>query len=82
MACTINAAEIERVKGLGFLNNKGTDLFTARLITVHGKLPADHPCAKYQNFHTFSCLPPYMSDDQWHPFPSRSSRIHFLCRWA
>ena len=33
MACTISAAEIKRVKALGFLNNKGTDLFNARVIT-------------------------------------------------
>ena len=41
MACTINAAEIKRVKGMGFLNNKGTDLFNARVITVNGKITAD-----------------------------------------
>ncbi|MGN0990879.1 MAG: 4Fe-4S dicluster domain-containing protein [Candidatus Ventricola sp.] len=41
MACTINAAEIKRVKGLGFLNNKGTDLFNARIITVNGKISAE-----------------------------------------
>ena len=36
MACTINADEIKRVKAQGFLNNKGTDLFNARIITVNG----------------------------------------------
>ena len=41
MACTINAAEIKRVKGMGFLNNKGTDLFNARIITVNGKITAE-----------------------------------------
>lgn len=40
MACTIQAAEIKRVKGMGFLNNKGTDLFNARVITVNGKITA------------------------------------------
>ena len=40
MACTISAAEIKRVKALGFLNNKGTDLFNARVITVNGKITA------------------------------------------
>lgn len=40
MACTIKADEIKRVKGLGFLNNKGTDLFNGRIITVNGKITA------------------------------------------
>ena len=41
MACTISADEIKRVKALGFLNNKGTDLFNARIITVNGKISAE-----------------------------------------
>ena len=41
MACTISADEIKRVKGLGFLNNKGTDLFNGRVLTVNGKITAD-----------------------------------------
>lgn len=41
MACTISADEIKRVKGLGFLNNKGTDLFNGRVITVNGKITAE-----------------------------------------
>lgn len=40
MACTIHTEEIKRVKGLGFLNNRGTDLFNARIITVNGKIKA------------------------------------------
>lgn len=40
MACTISADEIKRVKGLGFLNNKGTDLFNGRIITGNGKITA------------------------------------------
>ena len=35
MSCTISPLEIKRVKGMGFLNNKGTDLFNARIITVN-----------------------------------------------
>ena len=35
---TISADEEKRVKGLGFLNNKGTDNFSARVITVNGKI--------------------------------------------
>ena len=38
MACTIKADEIKRVKALGFLNNKGTDCFNARVITVMVRL--------------------------------------------
>ena len=51
MACTISAAEIKRVKALGFLNNKGTDLFNARVITVNGKITAqqiDQLCLAHQ----------------------------------
>ncbi|MDD3279846.1 MAG: 4Fe-4S binding protein [Lachnospiraceae bacterium] len=40
MACTINAAEVKRVKAMGFLNNRGTDLFNGRVITVNGKITA------------------------------------------
>jgi len=38
MATTISADEIRRVKGLGFLHNKGTDTFSARVLTVNGKV--------------------------------------------
>ncbi|MBQ8858148.1 MAG: (4Fe-4S)-binding protein [Lachnospiraceae bacterium] len=38
MACTISKEEIARVKGLGFLNNKGTDEFNGRVITRNGKI--------------------------------------------
>lgn len=38
MACTISKEEIARVKGLGFLNNKGTDYFNGRVITGNGKI--------------------------------------------
>lgn len=41
MACTIKPEEMKRVKALGFLNNKGTDLFNARIITVNGKINAE-----------------------------------------
>lgn len=39
-ALTISDAEVKRVKGFGFLNNKGTDNFSARIITVNGKVSA------------------------------------------
>ncbi len=41
MACTIKPEDIKRVKALGFLNNKGTDLFNGRIITVNGKINAE-----------------------------------------
>ena len=41
MACTIHPDEIKRVKAQGFLNQKGTDLFNARIITVNGKITAE-----------------------------------------
>ena len=37
---TISAEDEKRVKGLGFLNNKGTDNFSGRIITVNGKITA------------------------------------------
>lgn len=37
---TVSAEDEKRVKGLGFLRNKGTDCFSARVITVNGKLRA------------------------------------------
>ncbi|MDD2978529.1 MAG: 4Fe-4S dicluster domain-containing protein [Hespellia sp.] len=37
---TISAEEEKRVKALGFLSNKGTDNFSARIITVNGKITA------------------------------------------
>ena len=39
-ALTISADEEKRLKGLGFLNNKGTDSFSARVITGNGKVTA------------------------------------------
>ena len=39
-ALTISPEEEKRVKALGFLNNKGTDNFSGRIITVNGKVTA------------------------------------------
>lgn len=39
-ALTVSKEEEKRLKGLGFLNNKGTDNFSARVITVNGKISA------------------------------------------
>ena len=42
---TISPEEEKRVKGLGFLNNKGTDNFSGRVLTVNGKITAaQHRC--------------------------------------
>jgi len=38
---TVTAAEIRSVKGRGFLHNKGTDAFSARVITGNGQLTAE-----------------------------------------
>lgn len=41
MSCTIKPDEIKRVKGLGFLHNKGTNEFNGRVITGNGLITAD-----------------------------------------
>lgn len=39
MAClTVSTTDEKRVKALGFLSNKGTDNFSARVLTVNGKI--------------------------------------------
>lgn len=38
---TINPTEEKRVKAMGFLSNKGTDNFSARIITINGKVTAE-----------------------------------------
>lgn len=38
---TISPENEKRVKALGFLNNKGTDNFSGRIITVNGKITAE-----------------------------------------
>lgn len=40
MGVTVSSDEIKRVKGLGFLHNKGTDNFSGRVITRNGKITA------------------------------------------
>lgn len=44
-ALTITKEEEKRVKGLGFLNNKGTDNFSARVLTRNGKITAKQQIA-------------------------------------
>lgn len=38
---TVSAQDEKRVKGMGFLSNKGTDNFSGRIITVNGKITAE-----------------------------------------
>ncbi|MCF0105945.1 MAG: 4Fe-4S binding protein [Holdemanella sp.] len=42
---SISPENIKRVKGMGFLHNKGTDCFNGRVITVNGKITADQAIA-------------------------------------
>lgn len=39
--CTLTADDIKRVKGLGFLNHKGTNKFNGRIITRNGRINAE-----------------------------------------
>lgn len=41
MSVTVSADEIKRVKGLGFLQQKGTDTFNARVLTRNGKITTE-----------------------------------------
>ena len=44
-ALTVSKEDEKRVKGMGFLNNRGTDLFSARILTINGKVTAaQHRC--------------------------------------
>ena len=37
-ALTVSKEDEKRVKGMGFLNNRGTDLFSERIVTINGKV--------------------------------------------
>ncbi len=41
MTCTLNQEDIKRVKGMGFLHNKGTNAFNGRVITGNGMITAE-----------------------------------------
>ena len=44
-ALTVSKEDEKRVKGMGFLNNRGTDFFSARVLTTNGKVTAaQHRC--------------------------------------
>ena len=53
MATTISASDIKRVKGMGFLLNKGTDCFNARVLTVNGKISAEQASVLAEAARTF-----------------------------
>lgn len=39
--CTVPAADIKRVKGMGFLQHRGTNKFNARVVTVNGRVSVE-----------------------------------------
>ncbi len=41
MATTLTAEEIKAFKGKGWLLNKGSDTFSARIVTVNGKVSSE-----------------------------------------
>lgn len=43
--CTLSPADIQRVKGQGFLQHKGTDRFNARVITRNGRITTGEAAA-------------------------------------
>lgn len=42
---TVSKADEKRVKGMGFLSNKGTDEFSGRVLTINGNITADQHIA-------------------------------------
>ena len=59
-ALTISKEDEKRVKGMGFLNNRGTDLFSARVLTVNGKVTAaQHHCMLPKNSAMEICYTPH-----------------------
>ena len=48
MPCTLHPDDIKRVKGQGFLLNKGTNCFNARIVAVSGKITAEQAAALSQ----------------------------------
>ena len=61
MACTLNQDEIKSVKGLGFLNNKGTNRFNGRIITTNGKITAEQTAC----IDVYKRQLPFGSDCSW-----------------
>lgn len=45
MSCTLKQEDIQQVKGKGFLHNKGTNQFSARVITKNGRITAEQSIA-------------------------------------
>ena len=55
MACTLTDAQIKSVKPRGFLHNKGTNAFNARVITVNGKITANQAKVVAEAAEKFGC---------------------------
>jgi dissimilatory sulfite reductase (desulfoviridin) alpha/beta subunit len=55
MSTTLTSEEIKQFKGRGWLHNKGTDAFSARIITVNGKVSADQLQAVADAARTYGC---------------------------
>lgn len=53
MGCTLKQEEIQQVKGKGFLHNKGTNQFSARVITKNGRITAEQSIAVAKASQTF-----------------------------
>ena len=52
---SIHPDDIKRVKGQGFLNNKGTDCFNARILTTNGNVSTEHIRAIAEAADRFGC---------------------------
>jgi len=52
---SIHPDDIKRVKGQGFLNNKGTDCFNARILTTNGNLSTDQVRAVAEAADRYGC---------------------------
>ncbi len=55
MACTLTDAQIKSVKPRGFLHNKGTNAFNARVITVNGKITSQQAKVVAEAAEKFGC---------------------------
>ncbi len=55
MACTLTEEQIKSVKPRGFLHNKGTNAFNARVITVNGKITAKQAKVVAEAAEKFGC---------------------------
>ena len=90
--CTVPAADVARVKGLGFLRDKTTpDCFNARVITRKGKITADEMYAiadAARRFGSGEVALPRARPPRYRAFPLKTFSFSavFLpstvCKWA